>query len=800
MYADFQIESYTYRLIATYLPHAGYPHDEFLSCLCDLRDIVLDGQRRNYKCILGGDFNTEIGRGSRSAVLMNFVCELGPTICNVADDDDIISQWTFRSSLGRKRRIDYIIVDSGLNSRSSEATNDLDLGSDHRAVHANIDLVATLSCRSRPRRKNYKGASWDCYAEVLDSKLSSFSPVSCLSDLESLAVDAASELPRTAAQHDHASFQYDQLLQKLRRARRNTRNPIERRVLSKQIWRESRKILRRQQTIRTTKVLEEFRDLDRLGHIAKPLSRKARQGPDFDSCSQLLKQVYTSDDTNDGDSSDLHSLETAIPEFTTQEVMTAVSQMAKGRTTDRNGVVLEMFLYGGELLLNYLTYTFNSILMTGNIPNTWRESFFTLLHKGGDAKDPNNWRPIAVLSITYKILARTIHNRVHRILDKEQSDEQFGFRNKRSTIDALILAESVISKSLEFNTDLWLVSVDLSKAFGRVEHSALFTALQSQGLDAGYCKLLQSVYSEQFGFLTDGNRFPIGRGVRQGDVLSSLLFNCALEAAIRKWKARLTRHGIPIVANCDAEHLTNIRFADDLLLFASSSDDAITMLNLLTVSLREFGLELNVKKTKLLSTSTMSPDTILFETADGFVELIAAGRTHKYLGRAWPGNLRDRGGAALDHRVSCAWAKFRENEASLMNRNINIKLRLKLFSATVSPTLLYSLDTCPLTLHQLSKLDILQRKMIRKMVGWIFDEDESWTERGRRMKHRLQTALSAFPIQSWSEAVLERKRKLLFRIQVGQSPPLVRSIFNWEPFEGHRFRGRPRCRWDDFCL
>ena len=139
----------------------------------------------------------------------------------------------------------------------------------------------------------------------------------------------------------------------------------------------------------------------------------------------------------------------------------------------------------------------------------------------------------------------------------------------------------------------------------------------------------------------------------------------------------------------------------------------------------------------------MSPDTILFETAHGFVELIAAGHTHKYLGRAWPGNLRDRGGAALDHRVSCAWAKFRENEASLMNRNINIKLRLKLFSATVSPTLLYSLDTCPLTLHQLSKLDILQRKMIRKMVGWIFDEDESWTERGRRMKHPLQTALSA---------------------------------------------------------
>ena len=80
--------------------------------------------------------------------------------------------------------------------------------------------------------------------------------------------------------------------------------------------------------------------------------------------------------------------------------------------------------------------------------------------------------------------------------------------------------------------------------------------------------------------------------------------------------------------------MTNVRFADDLLLFAKSMGEAIHMLDLLTDTLRQYGSELNVKKTKLFSTMATECDTVLVESADGFVEIRAAGRTHKYLERA----------------------------------------------------------------------------------------------------------------------------------------------------------------------
>ena len=100
----------------------------------------------------------------------------------------------------------------------------------------------------------------------------------------------------------------------------------------------------------------------------------------------------------------------------------------------------------------------------------------------------------------------------------------------------------MVAKSLEFQFPLWLVSIDLRKAFDRVDHAALFAALENQGLDLQYINLLRALYSKQEGCV-DGIRFDIKRGVRQGDVLSPLLFNAVLECAMRKWKEKILPNG-----------------------------------------------------------------------------------------------------------------------------------------------------------------------------------------------------------------------------------------------------------------
>ena len=93
-----------------------------------------------------------------------------------------------------------------------------------------------------------------------------------------------------------------------------------------------------------------------------------------------------------------------------------------------------------------------------------------------------------------------------------------------------MVLESVCSKSLEWNFPVWFASLDLKKAFDRIEYSSLFGALQSQGVSRPYFKLLAALYCNQTGDV-NGKTFPIQRGVKQGDVISPLLFNAGLEHA-----------------------------------------------------------------------------------------------------------------------------------------------------------------------------------------------------------------------------------------------------------------------------
>ena len=83
---------------------------------------------------------------------------------------------------------------------------------------------------------------------------------------------------------------------------------------------------------------------------------------------------------------------------------------------------------------------------------------------------------------------------------------------------------------------LWLASLDLSKAFDRLEWGQLFYALELQGVPQNYRHLLAALYSDQKGTIPKLGEFPILRGVKQGDVLNPVLFNAGLQLAMERWK------------------------------------------------------------------------------------------------------------------------------------------------------------------------------------------------------------------------------------------------------------------------
>ena len=205
---------------------------------------------------------------------------------------------------------------------------------------------------------------------------------------------------------------------------------------------------------------------------------------------------------------------------------------------------------------------------------------------------------------------------------------------------------------------------------------------------------------------------------------------------MRQWTQRLREHGIKLSGDGIRERLTNVRFADDLIIFAFSADELVEMLNILIIELSVVGLELNSAKSKI---STLDRavyecvEPVFLEVAGGLIELAREGDSHKYLGVMLLGRLRDRGRTMLAHRLKCAWSKYHAFRHSLTNKHVDIKLRLRLLDAVVTPCALYCLSIAHLTKTDVGRLGIGLRKMLRLMVGYVKHQSDSWSDMHRRL-------------------------------------------------------------------
>ena len=106
----------------------------------------------------------------------------------------------------------------------------------------------------------------------------------------------------------------------------------------------------------------------------------------------------------------------------------------------------------------------------------------------------------------------------------------------------------MFDKTMLLGTPLWLISLDLSKAFDRVDWQAMWRALETHGVSQHLIWILQLLYDNQRGQVgtdtAESREFDIHRGVRQGCVLSPRLFCSVLEWALNKWRMRVRAEGI----------------------------------------------------------------------------------------------------------------------------------------------------------------------------------------------------------------------------------------------------------------
>ena len=174
------------------------------------------------------------------------------------------------------------------------------------------------------------------------------------------------------------------------------------------------------------------------------------------------------------------------------------------------------------------------------------------------------------------------------------------------------------------------------KAFDSITHKSIWNALKSCGIEHDYISLLKKLCRDQKAtVLTDeeSDMFDIKKGTRQGDPLSSLLFNTVLQKALEEYVPRWQKKrgmGIDLSDN-DHDCLTNMRFADDVLLFASSKEQLQKMLCKFKRSTEKVGLRIRPGKTKILSNRSLDIRKEI-EIDDIKVEILTREESTKCLG------------------------------------------------------------------------------------------------------------------------------------------------------------------------
>ena len=135
---------------------------------------------------------------------------------------------------------------------------------------------------------------------------------------------------------------------------------------------------------------------------------------------------------------------------------------------------------------------------------------------------------------------------------------------------------------------------------------------------------------------------------------------------------------------------------------------------------------------------------------------------------------------------------------------IVINISLAVVRAVVTPTILFGLATLPMTQTQVVRLDALQRRMLRSIVGWVRVEGEDWRLTMSRMRDRIKAALLCQPVEPWSKQLAKKQHGLATKIAKDKGWP--QHVLRWCPQENWRQNfasqprrkpGRPPKKWTD---
>jgi len=174
-------------------------------------------------------------------------------------------------------------------------------------------------------------------------------------------------------------------------------------------------------------------------------------------------------------------------------------------------------------------------------------------------------------------------------------DHQCGFRRHRSTTDHIFCIGQILEKTWEHNEAVHQLFIDFKKAYDSVRREALYNILIEFGIPKKVVRLIKMCLTATYSRVRVGKNlsemFPVRNGLTEGDALSPLLFNFALECAIKR--VQVNQDGLTL----NGTHQL-LAYADDVNILGGCVHTVKENAEALVVATKEIGIEVTADKTK----------------------------------------------------------------------------------------------------------------------------------------------------------------------------------------------------------
>ena len=280
-----------------------------------------------------------------------------------------------------------------------------------------------------------------------------------------------------------------------------------------------------------------------------------------------------------------------------EEIFIALKKMNRGKMPGPSQVCVEDLRHWHDDLPEVwakLVKLVQMALAGIDVPAAFAYGILVLIPKS----EPGKFRGIALLEVIYKLCATVIHLRLRDAIDSHPGIH--GFRVGRGTGTAILEAKLLMQLAFWDCKPLYQVFLDLTKAYDSLDRVRTMEILIGYGVGPNLCRFIQTVWNDDTLVPKSGGcfgtPFQAERGVRQGDIISPIIFNIVIDCVLREWHRLL-----------GPTTLSTLFYADDGRLAGYCAQDVQQGLDLFIEVFSRVGLQINATKTKAMIVLGQNP-------------------------------------------------------------------------------------------------------------------------------------------------------------------------------------------------